>query len=149
MNKHILPIAISLLLFSSSVISQRIQTEQINTNKFRQLNQEFSSPNMFRTASGAPGPAYYQQQADYKINIELDDLNKKIYVTTPLEIFNTNNKELSTTNLIQDKNQRSCITLAYLHLKVDSRKYIKRCKVLFDTGCSSSLIRRLRNQSCL
>ena len=79
MNKHILPIAISLLLFSSSVISQRIQTEQINTNKFRQLNQEFSSPNMFRTASGAPGPAYYQQQADYKINIELDDLNKKIY----------------------------------------------------------------------
>ena len=76
MNKHILPIAISLLLFSSSVISQRIQTEQINTNKFRQLNQEFSSPNMFRTASGAPGPAYYQQQADYKINIELDDLNK-------------------------------------------------------------------------
>ena len=79
MNKHILPIAISLLLFSSSVLSQRIQTEQINTNKFRQLNQEFSSPNMFRTASGAPGPAYYQQQADYKINIELDDLNKKIY----------------------------------------------------------------------
>jgi hypothetical protein len=27
---------------------------------------------MFRT-SGAPGPAYYQQQADYKIDIELDD----------------------------------------------------------------------------
>jgi hypothetical protein len=27
--------------------------------------------NMFRTASGAPGPAYYQQQTDYKINIEL------------------------------------------------------------------------------
>jgi hypothetical protein len=34
---------------------------------------------MFRTASGAPGPAYYQQQADYIINIELDDANKKIY----------------------------------------------------------------------
>jgi hypothetical protein len=28
--------------------------------------------NMFRT-SGAPGPTYYQQQADYKIDIELDD----------------------------------------------------------------------------
>jgi hypothetical protein len=34
---------------------------------------------MFRTAAGAPGPAYYQQQADYKINIELDDQNKRIY----------------------------------------------------------------------
>ena len=53
--------------------------ENINTNKFRQLYQEFSSPNMFRTASGAPGPAYFQQQADYKINVELDDTNKKLY----------------------------------------------------------------------
>ena len=48
-------------------------------NKFRQLYQEFSSPNMFRTASGAPGPAYYQQQADYKMDIELDDENKRVY----------------------------------------------------------------------
>ena len=37
------------------------------------MYQEFSSPNMFRTAAGAPGPAYYQQQADYKMDIELDD----------------------------------------------------------------------------
>jgi hypothetical protein len=32
-----------------------------------------ATPNMFRNAAGAPGPAYYQQQADYKIDIELDD----------------------------------------------------------------------------
>ena len=50
--------------------------ENINVNKFRQLYQEFSTPNMYRTASGAPGPAYYQQQADYKMDIELDDENK-------------------------------------------------------------------------
>jgi hypothetical protein len=31
-----------------------------------------ATPNMFRNAAGAPGPAYYQQ-ADYKIDIELDD----------------------------------------------------------------------------
>jgi hypothetical protein len=46
-----------------------------------------ATPNMFRTASGAPGPAYYQQQADYKIDIELDDKKAKwsgsetIYIT--------------------------------------------------------------------
>ena len=28
---------------------------------------EMATPNMFRTASGAPGPAYYQQKADYKM----------------------------------------------------------------------------------
>ena len=79
MKKNIIFLIISVLLFPIENISQRKQTEKINTNKFRQLNQEFASPNMFRTASGAPGPAYYQQQADYIINIELDDANKKIY----------------------------------------------------------------------
>ena len=107
MNKHILPIAISLLLFSSSVISQRIQTEQINTNKFRQLNQEFSSPNMFRTASGAPGPAYYQQQADYKINIELDDLNKKIYGDEIVTYTNNSHEQLDYLWVQLDQNIRS------------------------------------------
>ena len=107
MNKHILPIAISLLLFSSSVISQRIQTEQINTNKFRQLNQEFSSPNMFRTASGAPGPAYYQQQADYKINIELDDFNKKIYGDEIVTYTNNSPDQLDYLWVQLDQNIRS------------------------------------------
>ena len=79
MNKNIILLIISVLLFPIENISQQKQTEKINTNKFRQLNQEFASPNMFRTASGAPGPAYYQQQADYVINIELDDANKKLY----------------------------------------------------------------------
>ena len=72
------------LIFSFTGISQEVSEESkqkghLNTNKFRQMYQEFSSPNMFRTAAGAPGPAYYQQQADYKINIELDDQNKRIY----------------------------------------------------------------------
>jgi len=72
------------LIFSFTGMSQEVsddskQKGHLNTNKFRQMYQEFSSPNMFRTAAGAPGPAYYQQQADYKINIELDDLNKRIY----------------------------------------------------------------------
>ena len=107
MNKHILPIAISLLLFSNSVLSQRLQTEQINTNKFRQLNQEFSSPNMFRTASGAPGPAYYQQQADYKINIELDDLNKKIYGDEIVTYTNNSPDQLDYLWVQLDQNIRS------------------------------------------
>ena len=79
MNKNIILLIISVLIFPIENISQQKQTEKINKNKFRQLNQEFASPNMFRTASGAPGPAYYQQQADYVINIELDDANKKLY----------------------------------------------------------------------
>ncbi|MGJ5642058.1 M1 family metallopeptidase [Formosa sp. S-31] len=50
----------------------------INNNKFKQLYDEFATPNMYRTASGAPGSAYYQQQADYKMDITLDDKDAKI-----------------------------------------------------------------------
>ena len=47
--------------------------ENLNTNKFRQLNQELPTPNVYRTASGAPGHEYYQQKADYEIDVELDE----------------------------------------------------------------------------
>lgn len=47
-------------------------------NKFRQLGQEIPTPNIYRTASGAPGHDYWQQQADYVINLELDDEKQRI-----------------------------------------------------------------------
>ena len=51
--------------------------ESTNKNPFRQLKQELPTPNSYRTAAGFPGHEYYQQKADYIINIELDD-NKQI-----------------------------------------------------------------------
>jgi hypothetical protein len=57
-------------------------------NKFRQMYNEMATPNMFRTASGAPGPAYYQQKADYKMNLELDDKNKKLYGSETITYHN-------------------------------------------------------------
>jgi hypothetical protein len=45
------------------------QQGKYDTNKFSQMYDLLATPNMFRNA-GAPGPAYYQQQAD-KIDIEL------------------------------------------------------------------------------
>ncbi|MCF6307037.1 MAG: M1 family metallopeptidase [Flavobacteriaceae bacterium] len=49
-----------------------------NTNAFKQMYEEFATPNLYRSASGAPGPNYYQQKADYKMDIFLDDKNKKL-----------------------------------------------------------------------
>ncbi|MBL0127540.1 MAG: M1 family metallopeptidase [Flavobacteriales bacterium] len=42
-------------------------------DKFRQLDQELPTPNEQRTASGAPGHAYWQMKADYDIKVEIDD----------------------------------------------------------------------------
>ena len=69
------------MLFSTVVLAQdstAIQGHK-NNNKFKQLYEEFATPNRFRTASGAPGVDYYQQQVDYKMDIELDDENTKLY----------------------------------------------------------------------
>jgi len=47
--------------------------DNTNQNQFRQLGQELPTPNVYRTASGAPGHQYWQQQADYKMSLEIDD----------------------------------------------------------------------------
>ena len=60
-----------------------------NVNPFRQLGTELPTPNVYRTASGAPGHAYWQQQADYDMKIRLDDDNQRI--TGEARITYTNN----------------------------------------------------------
>ena len=70
------------------------QQGHYNENKFRQLYEEFATPNQYRTASGAPGHAYYQQQADYKMDIRLDDKNQKIYGTETITYTNNSPDDL-------------------------------------------------------
>jgi hypothetical protein len=46
--------------------------------KFEQLGTALPTPNEYRTGSGAPGPAYWQQKADYKIALTLNDEKQNI-----------------------------------------------------------------------
>ncbi|MBC8753495.1 M1 family metallopeptidase [Kordia sp. YSTF-M3] len=78
-----------------------------NNNKFKQLYQEFSTPNMYRTASGAPGKAYYQQQADYEMDIELDDKNKKLYGVETITYTNNSPDNLEYLWVQLDQNVRA------------------------------------------
>ncbi|MEM8935721.1 MAG: M1 family metallopeptidase [Pseudomonadota bacterium] len=45
---------------------------------FEQLDKELPTPNVYRNASGAPGPQYWQQRADYVINVTLDEVERRI-----------------------------------------------------------------------
>ncbi|MCG8649231.1 MAG: aminopeptidase [Pirellulales bacterium] len=47
-------------------------------DRFFQIDAWLPTPGTFRTASGAPGPAYWQQRADYEIDVTLDDQNQRI-----------------------------------------------------------------------
>ena len=76
-----------------------------DTNKFSQMYDLLATPNMFRTASGAPGPAYYQQQADYKIDIELDDKNAKLSGSETITYYNNSPDNLEYLWVQLDQNQ--------------------------------------------
>jgi hypothetical protein len=79
MRNTLLFIALLCVPFSFNA-QEKEEREQghTNQNKFRQLYQEFSTPNQYRTASGAPGHAYYQNTADYVMDVELNEDTKVI-----------------------------------------------------------------------
>lgn len=54
------------------------QTKGDFIDKFRQLDVDLPTANTYRTASGAPGESYWQQEADHVINASLDEANKRI-----------------------------------------------------------------------
>ncbi len=88
--------------------------ENINMNKFRQLKQELPTPNVYRTASGAPGHEYYQQRANYDIKIELDDENQLIRGTERITYINNSPDRLDYLWLQLDQNMRAQGSDAYL-----------------------------------
>lgn len=66
---------IKLRLFLLALLASQVAISQ---SKFAQLDIELPTPNEFRNAAGAPGHHYYQQKADYKISIVLDDEKQQI-----------------------------------------------------------------------
>ena len=106
-----------LLIFPALLMAQEKNTTvapkqqgKYDTNKFSQMYDLLATPNMFRTASGAPGPAYYQQQADYKIDIELDDKNSKLTGSEVITYSNNSPDSLEYLWIQLDQNQAKANT---------------------------------------
>ena len=70
--------AIALAALSNFSLSQIDQSKGSFEDKFRQLDEVFPSPNLNRPATGEPGPSYWQQRADYKIKIKLDEVSRSV-----------------------------------------------------------------------
>ena len=65
------------------------------------------SPNEYRTASGAPGPKYWQQRCDYDIKAELDEPGYKLNGSETVTYFNNSPNELTYLWLQLDENEHS------------------------------------------
>ena len=81
-------------------------------NKFEQMGGTLPTPNEYRTASGAPGPRYWQQRVDYDIKCELDEKNLKLNGSETITYFNNSPNELVFLWLQLDENQHSSVNNA-------------------------------------
>lgn len=95
------------LLFVSSVAFAQDEAPNTNVNKFRQLKTELATPNVYRTASGAPGHEYWQQKADYNMDIVLDDAKQTITGSETITYSNNSPDVLEYLWLQLDQNVRA------------------------------------------
>ncbi|MDB2665273.1 M1 family metallopeptidase [Gammaproteobacteria bacterium] len=84
------------------------QSKGFFEDKFRQLEEVFPSPNLSRPATGEPGPMYWQQRADYKIQIKLNEDTRSVEGSETITY--TNNSPL---------------TLKYIWLQLDQNIFAK------------------------
>ena len=83
------------------------QNPNLNYNKFKQLKEEVATPNVYRTASGAPGHQYYQNEADYVMNIFLNDQNQKLTGSETIKYHNNSPDQLEYLWIQLDQNKRA------------------------------------------
>jgi hypothetical protein len=108
LNKNILLWGFALLCISVMATTVHAQEKsRKHAYKFEQLGTALRSPNAFRTASGAPGPMYWQQRADYEIEVALNDENQSIKGKEKITYYNQSPDPLQYLWLQLDHNQRS------------------------------------------
>ena len=105
--KKILSFVLAAITVATYAQEQPKQEPTKWANKFEQLDQILPTPNSYRSSSGAPGVDYWQQKADYVINVELNDENQTITGSETITYFNNAPETLGYLWLQLDKNNMS------------------------------------------
>lgn len=130
MRKTLVGLAFILPVFASA---------QYRGDKFKQLEELLPTPNNYRTASGAPGHQYWQQRADYVMNIELKDETQEVFGTETITYTNNSPEGLDYLWLQLDQNNMSKTSDSYKvrNSSIDSKmtyKGIANLEPWFDGG---------------
>jgi len=86
---------------------------QVNLDKFKQLNEDITTPNTYRTAAGYPGHDYWQQEADYDMNLVIDDENQILYGEETITFHNNSPDQLGYLWVQLDQNVRALDSDSY------------------------------------
>jgi hypothetical protein len=87
MRKQLCLAALLLMMFNV-VMAQDHNPGSNHGNRFEQLDYLLPGPNEYRTASGAPGPKYWQQRADYEINANIDEVKNILTGSETITYYN-------------------------------------------------------------
>lgn len=90
-----------LFAFSLSVVAQ----EAVKNNQHLFDNVSYRQGNVYRTASGKPGPEYWQNSADYNLEIALDDKNHTVSGTVTIQYINNSPETLEFIWLYLEQNR--------------------------------------------
>lgn len=93
-----------LIIMSGFKIYSFAQQQPGWKGKFEQLGESLPTPNSYRTGSGAPGPNYWQQRADYVINAEVDDNTQMLTASETITYYNNAPEPLNFLWLQLDQN---------------------------------------------
>ncbi|KAA1258757.1 Aminopeptidase N [Rubripirellula obstinata] len=93
------------LVFAQPLPNHKHQDQE---DHFFQIDDWLPTPGATRTASGSPGPDYWQQRADYEIDVTLDDQNRRIIGEATIHYHNL-----------------SPHTLRYLWVQLDQNRFAK------------------------
>ncbi len=100
--RHFLILVYTIVFCSINI---NAQDRSNHGNKFEQLDNMLRSPNGYRGADGRPGPMYFQQKADYKINCSLDTKAQRLDGSETITYHNNAPVEMSYLWLQLDENQ--------------------------------------------
>ena len=93
--KNISVLSVWIALVTLPLSAQQEEISRTNNNVFRQLGTELPTPNVYRTASGAPGHEYWQQQVNYDMKLTLDDNNQRLDGSETITYINNSPDELA------------------------------------------------------
>jgi len=140
------------LFVASPLMAQQEEVSRTNTNVFRQLGTELPTANSYRTASGAPGHEYWQQQVDYDMQLSLDDNTQRIDGSETITYTNNSPDELLYLWLQLDQNVRSTSSDSYKISESswsnrESFKSVNKLEPTFDGGFNIVSVKDISGKS--
>ena len=150
---------LSLVMIASSIVYA-----QKWDKKFEQLGTTLPTPNTYRTASGSPGPEYWQQKADYDISVELNDNDQSITGEETITYTNNSPNSLeylwvqldqnvrakdSDTPLIQTSSMSESISGKVLQSMANAYDYDGGFKIASVTDVSGKALKYMINKTMM